>query len=88
MGARPEFSARASGIASSASAKARIAYCSRVEVCREETAIIAQQQKAFLCTKVSDQSSEPIFMLFQVEHDSISSPQVVSALHLRVRVCL
>jgi hypothetical protein len=33
MGERPEFAARAIGIASSASAKARIAYCSRPGLC-------------------------------------------------------
>ncbi|RUS27388.1 hypothetical protein BC938DRAFT_483325 [Jimgerdemannia flammicorona] len=32
IGERPEFSARASGVASKAAAKARIAYCSIVEI--------------------------------------------------------
>lgn len=34
IGERPEFCARAMGIASSAFAKARMAYCSRPGVCR------------------------------------------------------
>jgi hypothetical protein len=39
IGLRPEFSAKAIGTASSASAKARIAYCSRPGLCRVVSAL-------------------------------------------------